>query len=83
MVSKKSNEEKMKPMWTGKNLPNDHLDLPIPKWDTDLTFLPEVGAHSLATCTAYGDIREYDTRQKKPVIASELFNDNERKDIIQ
>jgi hypothetical protein len=72
----------MKPFFTAKNLPCDHLDLPIPIWDTDLTFLSSVGPQSFATCTAYGDIREYDTRQRKPVTASELFDDNEGKDIF-
>ena len=76
-------DEKMKPQWIAKNLPNDHLDLTIPIWDTDLTFLADISPYSLAACTAYGDVREYDTRQRKPVIANELFNDNEGKDIFQ
>ena len=68
-----------------KNLPNDELDLPIPIWDTSVEFLSLCNKWSLVTCTAYCDIREYDTRcPRKPVQAVKLFSNNyEGKDIRQ
>jgi len=69
-------------MWYARNLANDHLDLAIPKWDTDLIFMPEVGPYNFATSTAYGEIREYDTRQRKPVIAVDLFDNNDGKNLF-
>jgi len=71
--------------WQAKNLPNDELDLKIPIWDTDVEFLSYLNTHSLATCTAYSDIREYDLRsQAKPVLSTKLFGDSEnKKDIFQ
>lgn len=55
---------------------NDELDLAIPIWDTDLTFLTSSvpGAYSMVTCTAYGDVREYDTRdgRRKAVINNKI-----------
>ena len=45
-----------------KNLPNDELDLPIPVWDTDIEWLSRTNQYSVAACTAYCDVREYDTR---------------------
>lgn len=66
-----------KQLWTGKNLPNDHLDLKIPIWDTDLCWLSRSNTYSLAACTAYSDVREYDTRgPRKPVIASKIFDNS-------
>ena len=57
-----------------KNLPNDELDLKIPIWDTSMDYLSRTNAYSLVACTAYSDIREYDTRcPRKPVIATKLF----------
>lgn len=57
-----------------RNLPNDHLDLKIPVWDTDMAWLSRSNAYSLATVTAYGDVREYDTRgPRKPVVDVKVF----------
>lgn len=66
--------------WSAKNLPNDHLDLKIPIWDTDMEWLSKSNTYSLATCSAYCDVREYDTRgPKKPVFAGKVFdNTNDR-----
>lgn len=58
-ISQQSN----KPLWQARNLPNDELDLQIPIWDTSVCYL---GSNtSFVACTAYGDIREYDTREGK------------------
>lgn len=57
-----------------KNLPNDELDIKTPIWDTSVTYLGRENQHSLVACTAYCDIREYDTRcPRKPVTAVKLF----------
>ena len=67
------------PKWVAKNLPNDELDLPIPIWDTDIEWLSRTNQYSVVTCTAYCDVREYDTRgQRKPVIATKVFQLNEK-----
>lgn len=64
-----------------KNLPNTHLDLKIPVWDTGLAWLSRTNAYSLVTCTAYCDVREYDTRgPRKPVANVKVFSTNEGKD---
>ena len=70
-----------KQMWIGRNLAHDELELPIPIWDTDMVWL---NSHSLLACTAYSDVREYDTRgPRKPVIAAKVFGDQSGKDRYQ
>ena len=67
-----------------KNLPNDDLDLKIPIWDTDMVWLSKTNAYSLASCTAYCDVREYDTRgPRKPVISTKVFGNQNKTDIFQ
>ena len=68
-----------------RNLPNDELDLKTPIWDTSIEWLSRTNNYSLVTCTAYCDIREYDTRSdRKPVTAVKLFdNANEGIDLFQ
>ena len=51
--------QKDKPFWQSRNLPNDDLDLKVPIWDTDATFFAE---KNFAVCTAFCDVREYDLR---------------------
>lgn len=54
-------------LWQAKNVPNDSLDLMVPIWDTDVAWLD--GASSLAACTAYCQVREYDFRKgRKPLV---------------
>jgi len=81
----KLSRETKKPKWTAKNLPNDELDLPIPVWDTDLAYLSRTNAYSLVACSAYCDVREYDTRgPRKPVTATKVFSrEIGTKDIFQ
>lgn len=58
-------------VWAAKNVSNDFLELEVPVWPTDVCFLEE--EHSLATCTAHGFVRIYDTRaSQKPVQAATL-----------
>lgn len=57
-----------------KNLPNDFLQLEVPVWDTDLSFLD---ANRLATCSRHGYVRLYDMRtQRRPI--SNYTNDREQ-----
>lgn len=62
------NKANKKPLWQAKNLPNDELDLQIPIWDTDACYLES--NTNFVVCTAYGDIREYDTREgrRRPIV---------------
>lgn len=72
------------PKWMAKNLPNDELDLKIPIWDTSLEYLSRLNPYSLVTCTAYCDVREYDTRcPRKPVTNVKLFGNESGKDRYQ
>ena len=62
-----------------KNLPNDELDIQTPIYDTGIEFLSRTNDYSLVTCTAYCDVREYDTRgPRKPVIHSKVFELSEK-----
>lgn len=48
-----------------KNIPNDHLQLEVPVWDTDVNFFD---ANCLATCSRFGYVRMYDIRkQRRPI----------------
>ena len=46
-------------IWQARNLPNDELDLQIPIFDTDASFLDQ---NHIVVTTAYGEVREYDIR---------------------
>lgn len=56
------------PLFRAKNVPNDWLDLRVPIWDRDFCFVP--GTEQLLTCTAYGQVRLYDsaTPRRRPVL---------------
>lgn len=65
----------------GKNQPNDELDLKIPVWDADVHWLSRSDRSSIVCCTAYSDIREYDTRgARKSVISSKVWGNQSGKD---
>ncbi|KAK6454487.1 ribosome biogenesis protein NSA1 [Scheffersomyces xylosifermentans] len=57
-------------LFTAKNVKNDHLDLRVPVWITQLRFFteqPESG-YKFITATKYGQIRIYDTNHgRRPV----------------
>jgi len=66
-----------------KNLANDDLDLKIPVWDTSIAYLSKTNGYSLVACTAYCDVREYDTRSpRKPVTNVKIFGNESGKDIF-
>ncbi|KRY22198.1 WD repeat-containing protein 74, partial [Trichinella patagoniensis] len=62
-------------LFSAKNVRNDFLDLRVPVWIRDIAFVSE---NVLATCTAYGQIRSYDTRcgQRRPVVDFQWFEDS-------
>lgn len=56
-------------IFTSKNVPHDNLELEVPIWDSDLSFVNNTD-HCLATCSRYGYIRFYDYRQqRRPVLS--------------
>lgn len=74
--------EFLKQLWNARNVPNDDLDLMVPIWDKDVAWLSKVNSHSLATCTAFCEVREYDTRgSRRPVIDSKIFDKKVGKNI--
>jgi WD40 repeat protein len=58
--------------WQARNLPNDELDLQIPIFDTDISFLD---ANHIVATTGYGEIREYDIRGKRRPLISSILGD--------
>ena len=48
-----------------RNVPNDYLDLKVPIFDKDIAFLDP---HVFYVSTAYGQIRQFDTRAKKQAV---------------
>lgn len=63
-----SSETPSTPTFQAKNLPHDFLDLRVPVWIQDLTFLPRT-TDLVAVGTRYGQIRLYDVRveNRRPV----------------
>lgn len=58
-----------KEIFSSKNVPHDNLELEVPVWDSDLSFVNN-SDHCLATCSRYGYIRFYDYRQqRRPVLS--------------
>lgn len=59
--------EAQKSIFKSKNVPHDNLQLEVPIWESDLTFVNNSDKY-LATCSRYGYIRFYDYRvQRRPV----------------
>lgn len=55
-----------KVVFSTKNLPNDELDLEVPVWDTDFSFIT---SNVLGTCSRHGYVRVYDMKQqRRPVL---------------
>eukprot|EP00347_Sterkiella_histriomuscorum_P013541 403364316 len=70
--SGKAKGDSKKPIWQAKNVANDELDLAIPMWDTDMCFLGT--PNNMVACTAYGEIREYDSREgRRKAIVNTTF----------
>lgn len=59
--------EAQKSIFKSKNVPHDNLQLEVPIWESDLTFVNNSDKY-LATCSRYGYIRFYDYRaHRRPV----------------
>ena len=58
------------PVFRGKNVPSDKLELRVPIWITDLCFPDQCSRDKLVTVTRYGHVRLYDTKgqQRRPVL---------------
>ncbi|KAJ3356023.1 WD repeat-containing protein 74 [Allomyces javanicus] len=53
-------------VWRARNVPFDSVGLRVPVWITDVRFLNASGTH-MATCTAYHEVKFYDTtKQRRP-----------------
>ena len=67
--------ETQKLVFESKNLKHDSLQLEVPIWDTSMSFVNE---HMLATCSRYGYIRCFDTKQQKRRPTLEYTNSKEQ-----
>lgn len=56
--------ETQKEIFSSKNVPHDNLQLEVPVWDSDMSFVNN-SENCLATCSRYGYIRFYDYRQQR------------------
>jgi len=57
--------EKQSEIWKAKNVPHDFLDMQVPIWDRDVTWLNEPAGRTFIAVTAYHQIRLYDIRAQK------------------
>lgn len=62
-----------KQIFSSKNVPHDNLELEVPVWDSDVSFVNN-SEHCLATCSRYGYIRFYDLRQQRRPVLSYVDN---------
>lgn len=65
--------EAQKQIFTSKNLPHDNLQLEVPIWDSDLSFVNN-SENFIATCSRYGYIRFYDHRQQRRPVHNYVDN---------
>ena len=65
--------EAQKEIFSSKNVPHDNLQLEVPIWDSDLSFINN-SDNSLATCSRYGYIRFYDYRQQRRPVQNYVDN---------
>jgi len=65
--------EAQKEIFSSKNIPHDNLQLEVPVWDSDLSFVNN-SENFLATCSRYGYIRFYDYRQQRRPVNSYVDN---------
>ncbi|KXN73504.1 WD40 repeat-like protein [Conidiobolus coronatus NRRL 28638] len=70
------NPEKPEPIFKAKNVPHDSLDLRVPIWINDLTFIPtQIENHfRIALCTKHSHLRVYQTgtSQRRPFKTYEI-----------
>lgn len=79
--------EAKKMIFTSKNVPHDNLQLEVPVWDSDMSFVNN-SETCIATCSRHGYIRFYDYRQQRRPIHNytdsrdQAFNSMTEKDGI-
>ncbi|KAG0054930.1 WD repeat-containing protein 74 [Gryganskiella cystojenkinii] len=60
-------------IFKAKNVKNDHLDLRVPVWNTDLVFLSPLDLTRIAVGTRHHQIRVYDTKgARRPAVDAEI-----------
>ncbi|KAF9985338.1 WD repeat-containing protein 74 [Mortierella antarctica] len=61
-------------LFKAKNVKNDHLDLRVPVWNTDLLFLSQYDFTRVVAGTRFHQIRVYDTKNgaRRPVVDVEV-----------
>jgi ribosome biogenesis protein NSA1 len=60
-------------IFKAKNVKNDHLDLRVPVWNTDLQFLNQFDITRIAVGTRHHQIRVYDTKgARRPAVDAEV-----------
>lgn len=60
-------------IFKAKNVKNDHLDLRVPVWNTDLVFLSQFDFTRVAVGTRHHQIRVYDTKgARRPAVDVEV-----------
>lgn len=60
-------------IFKAKNVKNDHLDLRVPVWNTDLQFLNQFDITRIAVGTRHHQIRIYDTKgARRPAVDAEV-----------
>jgi hypothetical protein len=71
---KLANDGHITPMWQAQNVPDDFLGLSVPIWITDIKWLDHENISTLATCTAYHQIRKYNIKEQSPTHSFEVAN---------
>ena len=95
VFKKKNYENEFKPqiIFKAKNVRNDHLDLRVPIWITNILFAKAAKGYKLVTSTRYGQIRLYDTAEgrkprkdykvtEKPIVTLAFANDEQTEIIV-
>ncbi|KAG0347068.1 WD repeat-containing protein 74 [Podila humilis] len=60
-------------IFKAKNVKNDHLDLRVPVWNTDLQYLDSVAISKIVVGTRHHQIRVYDTKgARRPAVDAEI-----------
>ncbi|KAF9190995.1 WD repeat-containing protein 74 [Haplosporangium sp. Z 767] len=61
-------------LFKAKNVKNDHLDLRVPVWNTELQFLSQFDYSRIAVGTRFHQIRVYDTKNgaRRPAVDAEV-----------
>lgn len=67
--------ETKKQLFTSKNVRPNELQLEVPIWDSDMSFVTET---NIATCSRHGYVRFYDTRSQRRPVSNYQCTDREQ-----